>query len=83
MIIVKHAMAGTWVIDLGNVYMHSLRLRNLLPIAIDADKAWLVHIASAMSAGATSSCMTNPLWLIKTRLMVCWDIVYELKGYRN
>ncbi|CDS04125.1 hypothetical protein LRAMOSA07080 [Lichtheimia ramosa] len=36
---------------------------------MDSDKAWLVHIASAMSAGATSSCMTNPLWLIKTRLM--------------
>ncbi|KAI7873681.1 mitochondrial carrier [Lichtheimia hyalospora FSU 10163] len=36
---------------------------------MDADKAWLVHIASAMSAGATSSCLTNPLWLIKTRLM--------------
>ncbi|KAJ1979052.1 hypothetical protein H4R35_001667 [Dimargaris xerosporica] len=29
----------------------------------------LVHILSAMGAGATSSISTNPLWVIKTRLM--------------
>ncbi|KAI8139323.1 mitochondrial carrier domain-containing protein [Fennellomyces sp. T-0311] len=33
------------------------------------DKEWIVHIASAMSAGAASTSMTNPLWVIKTRLM--------------
>ncbi|RCH79509.1 hypothetical protein CU098_003739, partial [Rhizopus stolonifer] len=32
-------------------------------------KGWLLHIASAMSAGALSSILTNPLWVIKTRLM--------------
>ncbi|KAI9311325.1 mitochondrial carrier domain-containing protein [Dichotomocladium elegans] len=33
------------------------------------DREWLVHIASAMSAGAASTTSTNPLWVIKTRLM--------------
>ncbi|CAO3591366.1 unnamed protein product [Absidia cylindrospora] len=30
---------------------------------------WLVHILSAMTAGATSTSLTNPLWVIKTRFM--------------
>ncbi|CAO3597765.1 unnamed protein product [Absidia cylindrospora] len=30
---------------------------------------WLVHIFSAMTAGATSTSLTNPLWVIKTRFM--------------
>jgi solute carrier family 25 folate transporter 32 len=34
------------------------------------DGHWLVHILSAMTAGATSTTMTNPLWVIKTRFMV-------------
>lgn len=34
------------------------------------DDHWLVHILSAMTAGATSTSMTNPLWVIKTRFMV-------------
>ncbi|CAO3690061.1 unnamed protein product [Umbelopsis ramanniana] len=33
------------------------------------DDHWLVHILSAMTAGATSTTMTNPLWVIKTRFM--------------
>ncbi|KAF7727085.1 hypothetical protein EC973_008048 [Apophysomyces ossiformis] len=33
------------------------------------DRSWLLHIASAMSAGATSTTITNPLWVIKTRFM--------------
>ncbi|CDS12517.1 hypothetical protein LRAMOSA04711 [Lichtheimia ramosa] len=36
---------------------------------MDSDKAWLIHIASAMSAGAASTSLTNPLWVIKTRMM--------------
>lgn len=31
---------------------------------------WSLHILSAMSAGATSTICTNPLWVIKTRFMV-------------
>jgi hypothetical protein len=30
---------------------------------------WL-HIVAAMTAGATGTIVTNPLWLIKTRFMV-------------
>ncbi|KAL0581185.1 hypothetical protein V5O48_000875 [Marasmius crinis-equi] len=30
---------------------------------------WSLHILSAMSAGATSTLCTNPLWVIKTRFM--------------
>ncbi|KAL1950204.1 hypothetical protein VTO73DRAFT_5327 [Trametes versicolor] len=30
---------------------------------------WTLHILSAMSAGATSTICTNPLWVIKTRFM--------------
>ncbi|KAI8342974.1 mitochondrial carrier domain-containing protein [Chlamydoabsidia padenii] len=30
---------------------------------------WLIHIFSAMTAGATSTSLTNPVWVIKTRFM--------------
>ncbi|KAI9029847.1 mitochondrial carrier domain-containing protein [Phycomyces nitens] len=33
------------------------------------DKDWVVHITSAMTAGAASTTLTNPLWVIKTRFM--------------
>lgn len=29
------------------------------------------HIVSAMTAGAVSTCCTSPLWVVKTRFMVC------------
>lgn len=31
---------------------------------------WAVHILAAMTAGATGTILTNPLWVIKTRFMV-------------
>ncbi|KAI7864914.1 mitochondrial carrier domain-containing protein [Spinellus fusiger] len=33
------------------------------------EKSWVVHITSAMTAGAASTTLTNPLWVIKTRFM--------------
>lgn len=38
-------------------------------IEIDKEKEWLLHIVSAMSAGALATSLTNPLWVIKTRFM--------------
>ncbi len=34
------------------------------------ENPWTLHILSAMTAGATSTICTNPLWVIKTRFMV-------------
>jgi hypothetical protein len=36
-----------------------------------APQSTLVHITAAMTAGATGTIMTNPLWVVKTRFMVC------------
>lgn len=33
------------------------------------ENPWTLHILSAMTAGATSTLCTNPLWVIKTRFM--------------
>ncbi|KAI0770526.1 mitochondrial NAD transporter [Fomes fomentarius] len=33
------------------------------------ENPWTLHILSAMTAGATSTICTNPLWVIKTRFM--------------
>ncbi|KAJ1654943.1 hypothetical protein IWQ61_005210 [Dispira simplex] len=40
-----------------------------------------VHMLSALGAGATSSIITNPLWVIKTRVMTQND--YTAYRYRN
>ena len=37
---------------------------------------WGLHIMSAMTAGAASSICTNPLWVIKTRFMVCVSFLF-------
>ncbi|KAL0578541.1 hypothetical protein V5O48_003442 [Marasmius crinis-equi] len=39
---------------------------------------WLLHILSAITAGATSTLCTNPLWVIKTRFMVGLNFFNDL-----
>jgi hypothetical protein len=40
----------------------------------DGKDHWGVHIVAAMTAGATGTIVTNPLWLIRTRFMVSLPI---------
>ncbi|KAL1924665.1 uncharacterized protein VTP21DRAFT_4319 [Calcarisporiella thermophila] len=42
---------------------------------------WVVHILGAMIAGATSTTLTSPLWVIRTRLMTQSD--YTSYRYRS
>lgn len=52
---------------------------------------WVVHIFAAMTAGATGTVLTNPLWVVKTRFMVRCSLVMFLcscqtsseRHYRN
>lgn len=42
---------------------------------------WTLHILSAMTAGGASTICTNPLWVIKTRFMVCFlRFIYVVQG---
>ncbi|KAF9474038.1 mitochondrial NAD transporter [Pholiota conissans] len=43
------------------------QVKGYQPVA--REHPWSLHILSAMSAGATSTICTNPLWVIKTRFM--------------
>ncbi|KAB5590573.1 NAD transporter [Ceratobasidium theobromae] len=58
-------------------------------------KAWATHIIAAMTAGASGSIATSPLWVIKTRFMTqpqdespyrhTWDAfrtIYRTEGWR-
>lgn len=36
------------------------------------------HIIAAMTAGATGTIFTNPIWVVKTRFMVSWTILVHL-----
>ena len=44
------------------------QVKGYQPVA--REHPWTLHILSAMTAGATSTICTNPLWVIKTRFMV-------------
>ena len=57
--------------------LHSKPNERLYPAAqvkgyqpVIREHPWSLHILSAMTAGATSTICTNPLWVIKTRFMV-------------
>ncbi|KAF8904134.1 mitochondrial NAD transporter [Gymnopilus junonius] len=43
------------------------QVKGYQPVA--REHPWTLHILSAMTAGATSTICTNPLWVIKTRFM--------------
>ncbi|WVQ85796.1 hypothetical protein IAT38_007964 [Cryptococcus sp. DSM 104549] len=42
-----------------------------------------VHIIAAMTAGATGTCMTNPLWVVKTRFMAQAGLPADQARYRH
>jgi solute carrier family 25 (mitochondrial folate transporter), member 32 len=44
------------------------QVKGYQPVA--REHPWALHLLSAMTAGATSTICTNPLWVIKTRFMV-------------
>ena len=44
---------------------------------------WGLHILSAMTAGATSTICTNPLWVIKTRFMVRHFPLFDSRAFDN
>jgi len=62
---------------------------------LSRDHPWTLHLVSAMTAGATSTLCTNPLWVIKTRFMTqsrdepryrhTWDAmrtIFRTEGWR-
>ncbi|ORX40993.1 mitochondrial carrier domain-containing protein [Kockovaella imperatae] len=48
----------------------------------NADVA-LMHILAAMTAGATGTCLTNPLWVVKTRFMAQAVLPPTAPRYKN
>ena len=51
------------------------QVKGYQPVA--REHPWTLHILSAMTAGAASTICTNPLWVIKTRFMVCKSFSYQ------
>ncbi|KAF5340669.1 hypothetical protein D9611_007457 [Ephemerocybe angulata] len=54
------------VLNNGRVYP-AAQVKGYQPVMREHN--WSLHILSAMTAGATSTICTNPLWVIKTRFM--------------
>lgn len=54
-------------------------MKLMLPLLVGEDDS-ITHIIAAMTAGATGTIITNPLWVVKTRFMVRIDAI---KSDRN
>ncbi|WWD20741.1 hypothetical protein CI109_105217 [Kwoniella shandongensis] len=51
--------------------------------AVPIGSTSVVHIIAAMTAGATGTIMTNPLWVVKTRFMAQAGLAASAHKYRN
>ena len=56
------------IVDSPRHVYPAAQVKGYQPLA--REHPWTLHILSAMTAGATSTICTNPLWVIKTRFMV-------------
>lgn len=52
------------------VFFNPFALRTTLTLGGPGADSPMTHITAAMTAGATGTIVTNPLWVIKTRFMV-------------
>ncbi|AGO11765.1 AaceriADL009Wp [[Ashbya] aceris (nom. inval.)] len=57
------------------------RCKQVYPTFLPGD--FVSHAASALTAGAVSTALTNPIWVVKTRLMIQSDVSQDSTNYRN
>lgn len=65
----RYGEAPLGVVQVAGKVYPAAQVKGYQPVM--REHPWSLHIFSAMAAGACSTIATNPLWVIKTRFMVC------------